>query len=122
MDWNLTNDRPVYLQLIEHLELAIVSGVYSPGERMPGVREMAAQAAVNPNTMQRALQELETRGLINTQRTAGRHITEDKKVIDRLRTEKAVQQLEDFWNNMQKLGYQTAEILALLKQKTEESQ
>ena len=65
MDWQITADRPVYLQLIEQLELAIAAGEYPAGARLPAVRELAAQAAVNPNTMQRALQELEARGLVD---------------------------------------------------------
>ena len=81
MEWNIAPDRPVYLQLIEQMERAIAAGAYQPGERLPGVREMAAGAAVNPNTMQRALQELETRGLVNTQRTAGRSVTADEARI-----------------------------------------
>ncbi len=77
MNWSITGGRPVYLQLIEQMERAIVAGEYRAGARLPGVRELAAEAAVNPNTMQRALQELEARGLINTQRTAGRTVTGD---------------------------------------------
>ena len=74
MTWIITADRPIYLQLVEQLELAIVAGEYRAGGKLPSVRELAAEAAVNPNTMQRAMQELEARGLINTQRTAGRTI------------------------------------------------
>ena len=64
MNWTITGDRPVYLQLIEQLELAIITGQLGPGARVPPVRELAAEAGVNPNTMQRALQELESRGLL----------------------------------------------------------
>ena len=74
MDWTIVAGRPVYLQLIEQLELAIITGEYPPGEKIPGVRDLAAQAQVNPNTMQRALAELEARGLLETQRTAGRTV------------------------------------------------
>ena len=77
MDWTIVAGRPVYLQLIEQLELAIITGEYPPGEKIPGVRDLAAQAQVNPNTMQRALAELEARGLLETQRTAGRTVTSD---------------------------------------------
>ena len=105
MKWNITADRPVYLQLIEQLELAIVAGEYRAGARLPGVREMAAGAAVNPNTMQRALQELEARGLLNTQRTAGRTVTEDKTMIAQLREQLAAEQIGAFLQMMEKLGY-----------------
>ena len=100
MKWNITADRPVYLQLIEQLELAIVAGEYRAGARLPGVREMAAGAAVNPNTMQRALQELEARGLLNTQRTAGRTVTEDKTMIAQLREQLAAEQIGAFLQMM----------------------
>ena len=101
MKWNITADRPVYLQLIEQLELAIVAGEYRAGARLPGVREMAAGAAVNPNTMQRALQELEARGLLNTQRTAGRTVTEDKTMIAQLGEQLAAEQIGAFLQMME---------------------
>ena len=113
MKWNITADRPVYLQLIEQLELAIVAGEYRAGARLPGVREMAAGAAVNPNTMQRALQELEARGLLNTQRTAGRTVTEDETMIAQLREQLAAEQIGAFLQMMEKLGYTRAQTLAL---------
>ena len=118
MKWNITADRPVYLQLIEQLELAIVAGEYRAGARLPGV--MAAGAAVNPNTMQRALQELEARGLLNTQRTAGRTVTEDKTMIAQLREQLAAEQIGAFLQMMEKLGYTRAQTLALLQQKAQE--
>ena len=113
MKWNITADRPVYLQLIEQLELAIVAGEYRAGARLPG-------AAVNPNTMQRALQELEARGLLNTQRTAGRTVTEDKTMIAQLREQLAAEQIGAFLQMMEKLGYTRAQTLALLQQKAQE--
>lgn len=73
MNWNITAGRPVYVQLIEQLELALVAGEFPPGSRIPPVRELAADAGVNPNTMQRALQELEGRGLLQAQRTGRTH-------------------------------------------------
>ena len=75
MTWNLTGDRPIWLQLMERLQLGIVTGEYQAGERLPSVRELAAEAAVNPNTMQKALTELERSGLLYAQRTAGRFVT-----------------------------------------------
>lgn len=115
MNWSITGDRPVYLQLIEQMERAIVAGEYRAGTRLPAVRELAAEAAVNPNTMQRALQELETRGLVNTQRTAGRTVTDDAQRIARLRKQLAERQATDFLNAMRALGYEKAQTLALLQ-------
>ena len=115
MDWSITGDRPVYLQLIEQMERAIVAGEYGAGARLPGVRELAAEAAVNPNTMQRALQELEARGLVNTQRTAGRTVTGDAARIAQLRRQLALRQADAFLNAMRALGYEKPEALALLE-------
>ena len=78
MAWNLDSDRPIYAQLLERIELQIVSGTYGPGDKLPSVRELAAEASVNPNTMQKAFAELERSGLIVTKRTSGRFVTEDK--------------------------------------------
>ena len=78
MAWDLKSDRPIYSQLIEQIQLKIVSGVYPAGSKLPSVRDMASDASVNPNTMQRALAELENEGLLYSQRTNGRFVTEDE--------------------------------------------
>lgn len=88
MDWKFTGDRPVYQQIIATVQGAVLSGEYSAGSRIPSVRELAAEARVNPNTMQRAMGELERQGLLVGSGTAGRHVTEDTAVLDRLRSER----------------------------------
>lgn len=110
MIWELNSERPVYLQLVEHLQLAVVSGELSPGNRVPSVRELAAEAAVNPNTMQRALTELETQGLVLTQRTTGRCVTTDTTRIQAARNELAQKHLSFFVAQMLRLGYTSEEI------------
>lgn len=115
MQWKITPDRPVYLQLVEHLELAVVSGEYPPGGKVPSVRELAADAAVNPNTMQRALQELEAKGIVTTQRTAGRTITEDIGMVDALKENLAQTQIILFLQGMHRLGYTKADVFRLLQ-------
>ena len=85
MSWTFSGDKPIYTQLVERLQLRIVTGEYPPGTRLSSVRDLAAEAAVNPNTMQRALSELENMGLVYTQRTAGRFVTEDGEKIAALR-------------------------------------
>lgn len=115
MDWQITADRPVWLQLIEQLELAIAAGEYPAGARLPAVRELAARAAVNPNTMQRALQELEARGLLVTQRTAGRSVTEDIGRIAALRRRLAEAEAARFLQRMERLGCPPQEALAFLR-------
>ncbi len=120
MEWNITNGRPVYVQLVDQLELALVKGTFPPGSKVPPVRELAADAGVNPNTMQRALQELETRGLLQAQRTAGRTVTADADVLQQLRRKRAVALAQTFLHQMQALGLDRAETEELLRQTAEE--
>ena len=116
MEWSFRNDLPIYSQLVEQIRLAIVSGVFAPGTRLSSVRDMAAEAGVNPNTLQRALQELERQGLVYSQRTSGRFVTEDTHVIDENKKALAQGQLAAFLDAMKKLGYERAEIIALLEE------
>ena len=116
MEWQIAAGRPVYIQLVEQLERAVVTGVYPPGERVPAVRDLAAQAQVNPNTMQRALAEMESRGLLVTQRTTGRTVTSDTALIAKTRQALAASLAQDFLAQAKALGLTRAEILALLQQ------
>ena len=106
MPWNLTSDRPIFMQIIEIIQLEIISGKYRPGDKLPSVRDLASEAAVNPNTMQKALSELERSGLVYSQRTSGRFITEDVKMIEELKSSLAKEKIHEFLENMQKLGFQ----------------
>ena len=116
MDWTFRNDLPIYSQLVDKIKLAIVSGALPPGERLASVRDLATEAGVNPNTMQRALQELEREGLVFSQRTAGRFVTEDIKVIDEIKKTLAKGQIESFLKAMKDLGYDRQGIIDLLKE------
>lgn len=120
MPWNLDNDRPIYLQIIERIQMDIVSGIYQPGDKLPSVRELAALAAVNPNTMQKALSELESSGLVYTQRTSGRYVTEDTGRIQSVRRKLAEDHITAFLFKMEKLGYSHSEALTLVMQIIEE--
>jgi DNA-binding transcriptional regulator YhcF (GntR family) len=113
MKWEINNDRPVYIQLIEQIQVEIISGNYKPGDKLPSVRDLAADATVNPNTMQKALAELERIGLLLTNRTSGRYITSDDTMIRELRAESAKKQILDFIDKMHQLGYGTEETLEL---------
>ncbi len=115
MAWELKNDRPIYLQLMEQLKIKIISGTYLPGSKIPSVRELAAEAAVNPNTMQKALSELEREGLVFTNRTSGRFITEDGDMIEKMRMNLAKEQLAVFLAQMEQLGFSKEEIKKLLE-------
>ena len=121
MEWKFRSDLPIYSQLVEQIKLGIVSGNLLPGERLMSVRDMATEAGVNPNTMQRALQELERDGMVYSQRTAGRFVTENMQVIERAKKKFAEEQIRSFLEAMKKLGYQWEEILALLKEEEEEN-
>jgi GntR family transcriptional regulator len=115
MSWNFNDERPIYLQLIEQIQLRIVSGAYKVGGKLPSVREMASDASVNPNTMQKALTELERTGLVYSQRTTGRFITEDSNMIKDIRNGLAKEQIEKFLYNMEKIGYTKQETIELVE-------
>ena len=116
MPWNLDPQRPIYAHIIERVQLDIVTGHYAPGSRLPSVRELAAQAAVNPNTMQRALSELEGSGLIYAQRTSGRFVTEDTARIRQAKEKLASMQVREFIRKMQELGMNREEIAKLFQE------
>jgi DNA-binding transcriptional regulator YhcF (GntR family) len=114
MTWNLSADRPIYSQIIERVQMDIVSGVYHPGDKLPSVRELATLASVNPNTMQKAFSELERSGLVHTQRTSGRFITEDTVMISQLKETLAEEQIITFFQTMKKLGFDKKEAAELI--------
>ena len=120
MNWDLKSDRPIYIQLVEHLQLAIISGLLPPGSRVPPVRELAAQAGVNPNTMQRALAEMEREGLMFTNRTSGRYVTEDREMIGKVREQIAGERITEFLSGMSQLGFTEQDIVALLEKRSGE--
>lgn len=111
MAWKLTTDRPIYLQLMEQIQLSILSGIYQPGARLPSVRDLSQEASVNPNTMQKALSELERTGLIFSQRTSGRFITEDKGMINKLKEDYVKSQVLIFYQNLREIGFTKEEII-----------
>ena len=115
MPWNLNSDRPIFLQIVERIQTDIISGKYKPGDKLPSVRDLASEASVNPNTMQKAFSELVRTGLVYTQRTAGRFITEDTELIDELKKDFAKEKITEFIDLMQKLGFSKEEILALIQ-------
>lgn len=119
MPWDLDADRPIFIQILERIRVDIISGKYEAGEKLPSVRELAAQAAVNPNTMQRAFAELERTGLVYSKRTSGRFITEDREMIEQVRIEIAKEKIKLFLEGMRQLGYEKAQILPLIQQSME---
>ena len=118
MEWKLSDDRPIWLQLSQQLARRILVGAYPPGSRLPSVRELAAEAGVNPNTMQRALAQLEQDGLARADRTAGRLVTRDTAVLEGARAAEAGVVLEQYFEAMAQLGYTRREAAALVKEET----
>lgn len=120
MDWQIRDDAPIYSQLVAQIKLGIAAGALSPGERLASVRDLAAEAGVNPNTMQRALQELERQGLVYSQRTSGRFVTEDREMIERAKSSLAADQVRSFLDAMARLGYMRDDILRLIEARIKE--
>ena len=116
MDWQFTDDRPIWQQLTQQLTLRILKGEYPPGERLPGVRELAAQAGVNPNTMQRAMAQLEADGLAVGSRTAGRTVTEDAAVIEAAAKARARAAVAACLEVLSQLGYGAEDALVFVKE------
>ncbi|MCR5737136.1 MAG: GntR family transcriptional regulator [Eubacterium sp.] len=115
MAWHFENGRPIYTQLLEQIEQKIISGEYSVGQKLPSVRELAMEAAVNPNTMQRAMAELEQRGLVVTNRTAGRIVTENQQILADIKEERALECTRIYVTQMKEMGFEKKEIVALIE-------
>ena len=115
MPWELDNDRPIYLQLMERIQQDIIAGIYKPGDKIPSVRDLDLDAAVNPNTMQKALAELERSGLVYSQRTSGRFITEDEAMLKNMKMQLAREHIREFFEKMHQLGFGDDETLELIQ-------
>ena len=114
MSWDFTNDRSICTQIVEAIQRGILSGLYPPGSSVPSVRTLALEAGVNPNTMQKALVELETQGLLHTQRTSGRTVTTDEKLIMALKKAVASKHIENYFDGMRSLGFEREEAAGML--------
>ena len=115
MPWEVQDHLPIYAQLMDTLKRRIITGRYLPGEKLPSVRELAAEAGINPNTVQRAFSELEREGLIYTQRATGKYVTENADEIKSARQALAKTQVAEFLSNMQSLGYSVGDVIVLLQ-------
>lgn len=110
MEFVFNNDRPIYIQIVEYLRIEIISGNFKMGEKIPSVRDLALITKVNPNTMQKALSELEREGLIYTERTNGKYVTSDEKLIEKVKLEIIDEKLNNFLKDMKKIGITNEEI------------
>ena len=110
MSWTFDNKKPIYLQIMEKIKLQIVSHTLEPNQQLPTVRELASEAGVNPNTIQRALSDLEREGFVYSKRTTGRFVTEDKELIVQSRKQLSEEELEHFVSSMTHFGYEKVEL------------
>lgn len=116
MNFVFDNDRPIYIQLVEQLQIYIISGKIKSGEKLPSVRELALKTKVNPNTMQKALVELEDLKLIYTERTNGKYVTKDQKLLDKFKDKYAKEKTKKYIDEMKELGFIKNEIIDFLKE------
>ena len=121
MPWNFDNSIPIYLQIIQEMKRRIIRKELTPGERLASVRDLAKEAGVNPNTMQKALSELEVEGLLETERTTGRFVTSDQKLIASLREAYLKERLQPFLEELQSLGLSEEELMTLIKSQYKEA-
>jgi len=114
---NFSSNAPIYIQIMNDVKLKIVSGEWKAGRRLQSVRELAVEFSVNPNTMQRALSELERDGLLYTERTSGRYVSQDQSKISKARDEMAEEYTDNYYSSMLKLGYKKEEIIYVVSNK-----
>lgn len=115
MEFTFDNNIPIYVQLLEYLKIYLISGVFKPGDKLPSVRDFANTFKVNPNTMQKALSELEDMELIYTERTNGKYVTNDQEVIDKLKDEYALTLAKSYFNGMKRIGLGKADSIKYLE-------
>ncbi|MBO7214461.1 MAG: GntR family transcriptional regulator [Clostridia bacterium] len=117
MSFSFKNDAPIYLQIIEHIKMQIISKAYKPNDKLPSVRELSCIYEVNPNTVQKALAELEMEGLIYTERTNGKFVTGDSLVIQKATNDTVDKMVDEFLNSMQSIGISKSEAIKILGEK-----
>ena len=115
MKFYFDNERPIYIQLVEQLRISILTSTFGIGEKIPSVRDLAMLAKVNPNTMQKALAELEEEKLIYTERTNGKYVTKDEKLIEKLKDEYALTLAKSYFQGMKKIGLGKADSIKYLE-------
>ena len=116
MKWQIDNNKPVYIQLVEQLKMKIISGEIELDSKLDSVRSLAAEAMVNPNTMQKALAELEREGFVYSKRTSGRFVTDNKELIEKERKKLVKDNVKKTLDTLINLGYTNDEILSLVEE------
>ena len=116
MEYTFDNNIPIYIQLLEYMKIYLISGVFKSGDKLPSVRDFAATFKVNPNTMQKALSELESMRLIYTERTNGKYVTKDTKLIEKLKDEYAITLAKSYFEGMKRIGLGKADSIKYLEE------
>ena len=117
MSWDFNDKEPIYLQIVNKMQNKILSGEYKAGDKIESVRDLASIAGVNPNTMQKALIDMEALGLIVTQRTLGKFITDDDDMINKIRKANVDEKIDIFIKDISGLGYKIEDIVPMLYEK-----
>ena len=115
MEFTFDNNVPIYIQILDYMKIYLISGVFKCGEKLPSVRDFSTTFKVNPNTMQKALVELESMNLIYTERTNGKYVTKDKKLIDKLKDEYAITLAKSYFQGMKRIGLGKADSMKYLE-------
>ena len=115
MEFTFENNIPIYIQLLDYMKIYLISGVFKAGEKLPSVREFATTFKVNPNTMQKALAELESMNLIYTERTNGKYVTKDNKLIEKLKDEYAMTLAKSYFQGMKRIGLGKADSIKYIE-------
>ena len=116
MAWKFNDASPIYAQIIESIKHLIINGTYKPGDKLPAVRDLAVEAGVNPNTIQRAFQDLEREELVKSDRTSGRYVTDDQEKIEELKKELSKKYVNDLFENLSQLGMSEKEIKKIVSE------
>ena len=116
MEFIFDNNIPIYIQLLEYMKIYLISGVFKSGDKLPSVRDFANTFRVNPNTMQKALAELESMKLIYTERTNGKYVTNDKELIEKLKDEYAITLAKSYFEGMKRIGLGKADSIKYLEE------
>lgn len=122
MEWKFSDDLPIYQQIMDGIKQRIATGDWAPGQKLPSVRELAVEAGVNPNTMQKALAQLEQEGLLYARRTAGRFVSEQEEITRELQEDMVQSYVEDFLENMRSLGYTLGDSISFLQKMSEQKE
>ena len=115
MEFTFDNNIPIYIQVLEYMKIYLISGVFKSGEKLPSVRDFSTTFKVNPNTMQKALAELESMKLIYTERTNGKYVTKDQKLIGKLKDEYAITLAKSYFQGMKRIGLGKADSIKYLE-------